>query len=339
MLKELTQLWGVSGIENNVSDYITEKIFPYVDEIKLDAVGNLITLKKGTGNSRKKIMLAAHSDEVGLCVVRIMENGLLKVKQVGGLSAFVLYMNRVQFANGTKGVIACSAKIEEIKDSDIRQLYVDIGVSSKEEAEKYVSVGDCAVIAGEFEELCNGRILSKAIDNRIGCYILLDVLEKMKSPYHDIYFTFTVQEEVGLRGATVLAERIQPDVGIAIDITRAFDLPGEDYGTPILGGGVAIKVSDGIVICDNGLTNELRKIAEEHELSYQMDPLYAGGTDIGAIMKSGYGVKTLGLSIPTRYGHTPHNIIDMKDVEACSDLLRIFIESDIEIIAEKNLKG
>ena len=161
----------------------------------------------------------------------------------------------------------------------------------------------------------------------------------MKSPYHDIYFTFTVQEEVGLRGATVLAERIQPDVGIAIDITRAFDLPGEDYGTPILGGGVAIKVSDGSVICDNGLTNELRKIAEEHELSYQMDPLYAGGTDIGAIMKSGYGVKTLGLSIPTRYGHTPHNIIDMKDVEACSDLLRIFVESDIEIITEKNLKG
>ena len=168
MLEELTQLWGVSGMENSVSDYIAEKIFPYADEIKLDAVGNLIALKKGTGSSRKKIMLSAHSDEVGLCVVRIMENGLLKVKQVGGLSAFVLYMNRVQFANGTKGIVACSQRIEDIKDSDIRQLYVDISVSSKEEAEKYVSVGDCAVIVGDFEELCNGRILSKAIDNRIG---------------------------------------------------------------------------------------------------------------------------------------------------------------------------
>lgn len=338
MLEELTQLWGVSGMENSVSDYIAEKIFPYADEIKLDAVGNLIALKKGTGSSRKKIMLSAHSDEVGLCVVRIMENGLLKVKQVGGLSAFVLYMNRVQFANGTKGIVACSQRIEDIKDSDIRQLYVDISVSSKEEAEKYVSVGDCAVIVGDFEELCNGRILSKAIDNRIGCYILMDVLEKMKTPYHDIYFTFTVQEEVGLRGATVLAERIRLDVGIAVDITRAFDLPGEDYGTPVLGGGVAIKVSDGSVICDNGLTNELRRMAEEHKISYQMDPLYAGGTDIGAIMKSCCGVKTLGLSIPTRYGHTPHNIIDMKDVEACSDLLKLFIESDIEMVTEKILK-
>lgn len=338
MLEELTQLWGVSGMENSVSDYIAEKIFPYADEIKLDAVGNLIALKKGTGSSRKKIMLSAHSDEVGLCVVRIMENGLLKVKQVGGLSAFVLYMNRVQFANGTKGIVACSQRIEDIKDSDIRQLYVDISVSSKEEAEKYVSVGDCAVIVGDFEELCNGRILSKAIDNRIGCYILMDVLEKMKTPYHDIYFTFTVQEEVGLRGATVLAERIRPDVGIAVDITRAFDLPGEDYGTPVLGGGVAIKVSDGSVICDNGLTNELRRMAEEHKISYQMDPLYAGGTDIGAIMKSCCGVKTLGLSIPTRYEHTPHNIIDMKDVEACSDLLKLFIESDIEMVTEKILK-
>ena len=166
----------------------------------------------------------------------------------------------------------------------------------------------------------------------------MDVLEKMKTPYHDIYFTFTVQEEVGLRGATVLAERIRPDVGIAVDITRAFDLPGEDYGTPVLGGGVAIKVSDGSVICDNGLTNELRRMAEEHKISYQMDPLYAGGTDIGAIMKSCCGVKTLGLSIPTRYGHTPHNIIDMKDVEACSDLLKLFIESDIEMVTEKILK-
>lgn len=338
MLKELTQLWGVSGLENDVSDYIAEKVYPYADEIEVDAVGNLIVLKRGNGDARKKIMLSAHIDEVGLCVVKILENGLLKVKQVGGLSAFVLYMNRIVFQNGTKGVIACSQKIEDIKDSDIRQLYVDIGVSSKEEAEKLVSVGDCAIIEGGYEELANGRVLSKAIDNRVGCYILMDIIEKMKNPYHDIYFTFTVQEEVGLRGATVLSERIQPDLGIAVDITRAFDLPGEDYGTPVLGGGVAIKISDGSVICDSGLTGELRKIAEENQIPYQMDPLYAGGTDIGAIMKSCQGVKTVGLSIPTRYGHTPHNIIDMKDVEACSDLLKLFIESDISIVTERKIK-
>lgn len=338
MLKELTQLWGVSGLENNVSDYIAKKVYPYADEIEIDAVGNLTVLKRGSGDSRKRIMVSAHMDEVGLCVVNILDNGLLKVKQVGGLSAFVLYMNRVMFQNGTKGVIACSQKIEDIKDSEIRHLYVDIGVSSKTEAEKLVSVGDCAIIEGEYEELANGRVLSKAIDNRVGCYILMNIIEQIKNPYHDIYFTFTVQEEVGLRGATVLAERIHPDLGIAVDITRAFDLPGEDYGTPVLGGGVAIKISDGSVICDSGLTSELRKMAKKNKIPYQMDPLYAGGTDIGAIMKSCHGVKTLGLSIPTRYGHTPHNIIDLKDVKACSELLKSFIESDISIVTEKKIK-
>lgn len=339
MLKELTQLWGVSGQEYDVASYIAERVISYADEIKMDAVGNLIVLKKGNGISRKKIMVSAHSDEIGLCVVRILENGLLKVKQIGGLSAFVVYMNRVRFKNGVAGVIACVKNIENIKDSEIRELYVDIGVSSKEEAEKYISVGDCAVIEGGFEKLCNGRVLSKAIDNRIGCYILMKLLREMEIPYHDIYFTFTVQEEVGLRGATVLAERIRPDLGIAVDITRAFDLPGEDYGTPVLGGGVAIKVSDGSVLCDVELTNVLKKVAKENQIPYQMDPLYAGGTDIGAIMKSSYGVRTLGLSIPTRYGHTPHSIIDMQDVNACGELLKVFLESEIKIVTEKIVKG
>lgn len=334
MLKELTQLWGVSGQENDVANFIIETILPYADEVKKDAVGNVFVLKKGYGESKKNVMVSAHMDEVGISVVRIMDDGLLKVKPIGGLSAFVIYMNRVRFKNGTPGVIACSKLIQDIKDSEIRNLYVDIGVSSKEDAEKYVSVGDCAVIEGEYEETESGMIIAKALDDRIGCEILLNTIMTMEQPYHDIWFTFTVQEEVGLRGATVAAERIKPALGIAVDITRAFDLPGEDFGTPKLGEGVAIKVSDGSVLCDSELIAHLKNTAVESAISYQMDPLYAGGTDIGAIMKSGVGVRTLGLSIPTRYGHTPHNMIHKKDVESCIELLKTFLIKNLELPQE-----
>lgn len=338
MLEKLTQLWGVSGQEEEVAAFIIKNAADNVDEIKQDAVGNLFLLKRGCGTEKKKIMVSAHMDEIGLCVVRILDNGLLKVKQIGGLSAFVIYMNRVRFKNGITGVIACDRNIQDIKDADIRELYVDIGVSSREDAEKYVKVGDCAVIQGEFEHAAGDCVLAKAFDDRVACSILMETIKEMQTPYHDIYFTFTVQEEVGLRGATVAAERIQPDLGIAVDITRSFDLPGEDYGNPVLGKGVAIKVSDGSVLCDHEWTCKLRDIAEENGIPFQMDALYAGGTDIGAIMKSGKGVKTLGLSIPTRYGHTPNNMIHKKDIAACKELLKVFLEKEIKIETEKTWK-
>lgn len=338
MLKELTQLWGVSGQEEQISSYIVDKIMESADSISIDAVGNTIALKKGYGENKKKIMVAAHMDEIGVCVVRIMDNGLLRVKQIGGISAYVAYMNRVEFKNGTVGMLACSQKIQDIKDSEMDKLYVDIGATSKEDAEKYVSVGDCAVIKGEYEELANRNVMAKAFDDRVACYILIKALQEMKNPYHDIYFTFTVQEEVGLRGATVAAERVCPDLGIAIDITRSFDIPGEVHGNPELGKGVAIKISDGSVLCDVALNKELQKMAEENNIPYQLDALYAGGTDIGAIMKSCQGVKTLGLSIPTRYGHTPHNIINLADVESCTELLKVLLESEISIKNEIVIK-
>lgn len=339
MLKELTQVWGVSGQEDEVCKFIVDHAAEYADEIIIDAVGNLLMLKKGTGSHKKKIMVSAHMDEVGLCVVRIMENGLLKVKQIGGLSAFVIYMNRVRFKNGVTGVVACSKNIQNIKDSEIRELYVDIGVDSKEEAEKYVSVGDCAVIQGEYEEAAKDTIVAKAFDDRVACYILMETLKEMDIPYHDVFFAFTVQEEVGLRGATVAAQRIEPDLGIAVDITRSFDLPGEDYGNPILGRGVALKISDGSVLCDREWIEIVKKIAKENEIPIQMDALYAGGTDIGAVMKTGKGVKTIGLSIPTRYGHTPHNMIHKNDITACKELLKLLLEKETKIETERKIKG
>lgn len=331
MLQKLTQLIGVSGREKQVSDYIIGEVKEYADSITRDSMGNLIVLKTGKGENRKKIMLAAHMDEIGLCVVKIQDNGLLTVKKVGGVSPFTSFMNRVQFANGTVGCVACKEKIQDIKIDQLDKLYVDIGAKDKADAEKYVRVGDLAMFKGDFVPLAGRNVMSKAFDDRSACFILIEALKKLDKPYHDVYFVFTVQEEVGLFGSTVSAEGIQPDLGIAVDITGAFDIPGDEYGNPVLGGGAAIKINDASVICDEELTEQLIKCAIDHSILYQLDALPAGGTDAGAITKSNAGVKVLGISIPTRYGHSPNSIVNLDDLEACILLLINYLKLPLVI--------
>lgn len=338
MLKKLTQMWGVSGLEKEVSNFIISEIIDVADEVKRDAIGNVIALKRGYGENKKRIMVAAHMDEIGLSVVKILDNGLLKVKKVGGVSPYISFMNRVKFRNGTVGIVACMDKIQNIQPNDMDKLYVDIGATSKEEALKYVKTGDCAAFCGEYEELAERNVVSKAFDDRSACFIQMEALKEMKTPYHDVYFVFTVQEEVGLFGSTTSAERIHPDLGIAIDITGSFDVPGDEHGTPVLGKGAAIKVNDASVICDDEMIQEMIVCAEEHQIAYQLDSLSGGGTDAGAINKSNAGVKVLGISIPTRYGHSPHSIINLDDVQACVDLLRTYVEKEVSIVTEEVFK-
>lgn len=334
MLKELTQIWGVSGYETKVSDFIVTQVLDDADEVKRDAIGNLIVLKKGNGENKKKIMVAAHMDEIGVSVVKITDKGLLKVKKMGGVSPFISFMNRVEFRNGTVGTVSCSEKIENVKPGEMNKMYIDIGASSKEEAEKYVRVGEPAMFQGSYVELAGRNVMAKAFDDRSACYILIEALKTMGTPYHDVYFVFTVQEEVGLFGSTTSAEGIQPDLGIAVDITGSFDVPGDDYGNPVLGGGAAIKVNDSSVICDEGLTQVMIDCAVQNDIAYQLDPLPAGGTDAGAINKSNAGVKAVGISIPTRYGHSPSSIINLDDVDACIALLVKYTESPLSIVTE-----
>lgn len=338
MLKELTQLWGVSGHEKLVSNYIAEQIKEYADEIIRDAIGNLIVLKRGNGQNKKRIMTAAHMDEIGLSVVKITEKGFLKVKKVGGVSAHCSFMNRVVFRNGVVGTVAAFEKPEAFKSGDIDKLYIDIGASSKEEAEQYIKVGDCAAFEGPYRELVGSNIMAKALDDRSACYIQMETLKRMATPYHDIYFVFTVQEEVGLFGATTSSERIHPDLGIAVDITGSFDVPGDEHGNAVLGKGAAIKVSDACVICDEDMVKQMVDCAEQHGIPYQLDVLAGGGTDAGAINKSNQGVKAVGISIPTRYGHSPNSIVNLNDIQACVDLLQRYVESPLEIVVEEKLK-
>lgn len=339
MLKELTQIWGVSGYETQVSDYIVKQVMDYADEIKRDAIGNLIVLKKGNGTNKKKIMCAAHMDEIGVSIVKIESNGMLRIKKMGGVNPHIAFMNRVQFKNGLIGTVGCDDKIENIKaGSTLEKFFVDIGAKSKEEAEEYVRVGDPAMFIGEYVELAGRAIMAKAFDDRSACYIQIQALKQMGTPYHDVYFVFTVQEEVGLFGSTTSAEGINPDLGIAIDITGSFDVPGDAYGNPVLGGGAAIKINDSSVICDEELTQEMIDCAYKYQIKYQLDPLPAGGTDAGGINKSNAGVKAVGISIPTRYGHSPSSIVDMDDLEACIALLSKYVVSPLKIVTETYFK-
>jgi len=338
MIKEYTQTWGVSGLEKRVSDLIIKEVMDYADEVTRDAMGNLIVLKRGNGSGKKRVMCAAHMDEIGLCVVRILDNGLLKVKQVGGVSALCSFMNRVRFENGTIGTVGVTEPVENVKTKDMNKLYIDIGAMSKEEAEQYVQPGDCAVFCGDYVELAGRNVMSKAFDDRIACYIQTEALKRIQSSYHDLYFVYTVQEEVGLFGSTTSAETVKPDLGIAVDITGSFDVPGDEHGNPVLGKGAAIKINDSSVICDHELTEDLIACAKKYEIPYQRDALAAGGTDAGAINKSGEGVKVLGISIPTRYGHTPNSIVNLEDVEACIRLLECYLTGEIPIVTQEKIK-
>lgn len=324
LLERITQAFGVSGYEKEVREIIREEVKPYADEITVDALGNLIVYKKGTGENKKKIMAAAHMDEIGFQVIKIEDKGLLKVRGLGGIPVQAAPMSRVKFRNGTVGIISSTSKIEDVK-TDITKLYIDIGAKSKDEAAKYVKVGDVAAYVGDYVELKDNNITSKAIDDRIGCYIMIEALKKIENPYNDIYFVFTVQEEVGLRGATVAANRISPDIGIAVDVTVAHDFPNSGEGSNTLGGGTAVKISDASVICDEYLVEEMIKCCEENEIKYQRDVIYAGGTDAGAINRSNFGVRAAGISVATRYVHGPNCVVSMDDVNASVELLSKFV--------------
>lgn len=318
LLKELTRAFGPSGRENNIKNVIIKHIEKYADEIETDALGNLIAHKKGTG---KKIMLASHMDEIGIIATFIDDNGFLRFSEVGGLNKQDILYKRVRFENGIVGVIGTE---KENKDRLISKMFIDIGAKNREEAEKLISVGDMAVFEGEFE--ASGKtVISKALDNRAGCYVLIETLKKAETD-NDLYFVFTVQEEVGLRGAKTSAYGIDPDYAVAVDVTDTGDTPNAEEMAVKMGKGAAVKVMDRSVLCDSTVRTSLIESAKKNNIPYQLEVMTDGGTDAGAISVSRAGVKTGGVSIPTRYIHSPSEMADMNDIEACIKILEEFIK-------------
>ncbi len=324
LIKELTEAYGPSGREDSVRDTLKCMVEPYADEIDVDKMGNLIVRKEGPG---KKIMVAAHMDELGLMVTFIDENGFLRFSNIGGISPYILLGERVVFHNGVKGTIGCE-KLDNIKDLKLSKMYIDIGFSDKKEAEGKVKIGDVAVYQRSFSDL-GGRILAKALDDRVGCAVLVQTLKELEKPANDIYFVFTVQEEVGVRGARTSAYKINPDLGLAVDVTRTGDTPESETMAVSLGKGPTVKVKDTLIITHPKVKKLMVDTAEKNNISYQLEVLERGGTDSGAIHLTREGVPSGVMSIPCRYIHTPSEMVDFGDVQEGVKLLKNILHKKV----------
>lgn len=327
LLEELTQLHGVSGYEKQVSAFIAGRMEGHADKIWTDVNGNLIVFKKGASEHAKKLLFCAHMDEIGLQVIKINDDGTLMVKGLGSCWIYTTYQSRVLFRNGTAGVVASRVRPEKV-DNQMTNLFVDLGVSTKREAEQLVKIGDVAVFLGSYLELAGNHIVSKAVDDRVGCFMQMQALLENPAPQNDIYMAFTVQEEIGTRGGGVAAHQVRPDIGVAVDVTPNHDRPGDLEGSNALGKGVAIKISDHYSISDEGLVETAVSLCENGGIPYQRDVIYVGGTDADPMNLSGDGVKTIGFSVTTRYTHGPHCIVNKDDIRSTVDLVKAFMDAD-----------
>ncbi len=331
LLKELCMINGVSGDENAVREYIIEKV-KNVCEYRTDNLGNLICLRKGRKTPQKKIMVAAHMDEVGFIVTSVRSDGTLTFGTVGGVDASVTIGRQVKVGkNSLSGVIGSTAihnlsKEQREKAPSISNLYIDIGAADKEEAEKHVRLGDCVYFDSEFIEFGENRIKSKAIDDRAGCAMMIKLMQE--EPEYDTWFVFNVQEEIGLRGSTVSAYSVQPDIAFVLEATTAADIDGVSGAKKVcsLGEGPVVSFMDRSTVYDKQLYSLAFDTAAELDIKCQTKTMIAGGNDSGAIHISGKGVRTLAVSVPCRYLHSPSCVIDYSDLEASYKLVKTLIE-------------
>lgn len=326
-LKTLCSLQGASGREDAVRDYLIERIGLHA-EYEVDALGNLLVHKKGAQRAKKKVMLAAHMDEVALIITYITEDGYLKFSPVGGIDPRVLF-GRSVFVGDQKlpGVIG-SMPVHLLKKDDLKKipdfekLYIDIGASSADQAKEAVHLGDIAYFDSPFMPFGERRIKAKALDDRAGCAILLEMIES-DQPY-DLDFAFTVQEEVGLRGAGAAAYQLKPDYAIVVETTTAADIAGVQPHKRVcaLGKGAVVSFMDKSTLYDRRLYDFAFSLAERKNIRCQTKTLVAGGNDAGAIHKSRGGVKTITVSVPCRYLHSPSCVIEEGDLYDTADLVR-----------------
>ena len=326
LLRRLTSYAAPSGREEQVRAFIKAELKDYCDDLTVDPMGNLIAFKRG-GNT--KLQFAAHMDEIGVIVTAIDEQGFLRFGNVGGIRPHRLYAQRVRFQNGTIGVIGAE-KIDDLKQLTLEKLFIDIGATSAEEAKTKVTVGEIAAFDHGFVDL-GQRVVAKALDNRVGCAVLIEALKRVTKPQNDLYCTFTVQEEVGLRGAKTAAFGIDPDLGIALDVTGTGDTPEAPKLAMKLGQGAAIKVKDVSLITHPQVKDLLTMLAEQNDIPHQFEVLPFGGTDAGAIQLTKAGVPAGVISIPCRYLHSPSEMVDLNDVEAAVRLVVATMEHPIAL--------
>lgn len=325
LLKSLCVVNGISGKEEKVRDVILKEIKPYATSYNIDNLGNIIVFKQGQKRSKNKLMLSAHMDEVGLIVTNITEDGYINFSTVGGIDKRVLPGKSVVIGKGSvSGVIGVkpihlSTSAEKNSIQDIDNMYIDIGADTKKEAEKHIKIGDQIAFLSSFE-IYENRVKAKALDDRIGCYILINMIKK-DLPY-DMYFTFVTQEEVGLRGAKVAAYTVNPDFAIVLEATTALDLTDIPDNKKVckLDEGCVVSFMDRSTIYDKELYNLALEIGKNTDNKIQVKQAVAGGNDSGAINVSKSGVRTLAISLPCRYLHTPTSMISVEDIYSAENI-------------------
>lgn len=327
LICNLSNMFGPVGQEATLRDYIAEAIRPHVDELRIDALGNLIALRRGKDSSQR-LMLSAHMDEVGIMVTHIDDEGFLRFEPLGGLQPHTLLGQRFRFQGDLVGAVGVE-RLDHIKDLQMRHLFLDIGARNGDEAREKVHIGDTACFDQTAVVVSDRRVVGKALDNRAGCAVLMQALQRISEPTCDLYAVFSTQEEVGARGARTAAYAIEPTLAVALDVTPCGDTPKSETLPVRMGEGAAIKVKDRSLLVHPLVKDHLTRLAKEGSIPHQYEVLPYGGTDAGSIYLSRAGVPTGVISIPCRYLHTPTEMVDLDDLEACVALTARLIETQL----------
>ena len=328
LIQKLVETTGPSGYEAQIRAAIRAEIESHADQVWVDALGNLIARKGKKSPGGMKIMLAAHMDEIGIIVTHVDEKGFARFTTLGGIHPEYLPGGRVRFLDGARGVVNMERMEDPSQVPAIEQMYIDLGAADRQSCP--VRVADVAVMDRPFLDL-GTRLASKAMDDRVGAAVLIETLRQIGDHPHELYFVFSVQEEVGIRGATTAAYAINPDLGIAVDVTLTGDTPNCKKMQVSLGKGPAIKVRDGGMLSDPRLVDWMVRTAAAAHIPYQLEILERGTTDARAIQITREGVPAGCLSIPCRYVHAPSEMVDLGDVQGAVRLLVELLSQAIDL--------
>ena len=330
LLQTLTETFGPSGYEDEVRKVVRSEVEALADEVRVDTLGNLIARRRPSNPTAdtKKVMIAAHMDEIGVIANHVDENGFVRFSPIGGVFRRYVVGGRVRFLNGTQGVIGFD-RLDNVNElPTLEKVYIDVGATSPKDCP--VKIGDVAAFERPYTELGN-RLVAKSMDNRVGVLVAIETLRTLKSTLYDLYFVFTTQEEVGVRGATTSAYGVDPDLGIALDVCPTGDTPNAQRMEMALGKGPCIKIQDMSMIADPRVVQWMIRAAEKNKISYQREVLLMGGTDARAIQATRAGVPTGCISIPARYVHSPSEMVDYSDVQNAVKLLTALLRTPIDL--------
>jgi len=328
LIQKLCEIPGPSGYESAIRQFIKGEVSPFADSVEVDPLGNLI-VRKGTRTADGlRILISAHMDEVGIIVTHVDKKGFVRFTNIGGVFPRYLPASRVIFLNGIKGTINHDKQEDASKVPSLDEFFIDVGATSP--ADCPVRVGDLAVFDRPFVQM-GSRLVSKAMDDRSSCAVLIETLHRLKETPHELVFVFTVQEEVGVRGAITASYGADPDLGIAVDVTSTGDTPGDKTMEVGLGKGTAIKIRDSGMLCDPRVVRWMRTTAEKAGIRHQMEILRGGTTDAYAIQVNRAGVPAGVISIPCRYVHSPSEMVDINDLENSVQLLVALLSGPVHL--------